>query len=102
MTNRRHVEEEKENHERWLISYADMVTLLFALFVLLFAISQVNNEKYEELSTSLATAFGTALFGFLIDIGFSVSDIATVSGFYIFTSLILLFLIRKKLNPIII
>ena len=61
MTNRRHVEEEKENHERWLISYADMVTLLFALFVLLFAISQVNNEKYEELSTSLATAFGTAV-----------------------------------------
>ena len=49
-----------------------------------------------------ATAFGTALFGFLIDIGFSVSDIAAVSGGYIFVSLILLFLIRKKLNPSII
>ena len=49
-----------------------------------------------------ATAFGTALFGFLIDIGFSVSDIAAVSGAYIFISLMLLFLIRKKLNPLII
>ena len=58
MANRRHVEEEKENHERWLISYADMVTLLFALFVLLYAISQVNEKKYDEVSASLAIAFG--------------------------------------------
>jgi len=59
----------------------------------------------KALTTALmvfATAFGTALFGFLIDIGFSVSDIATVSGAYIFVSLVLLFLIRKKLNPIIV
>jgi predicted MFS family arabinose efflux permease len=59
----------------------------------------------KALTTALmvfATAFGTALFGFLIDIGFSVSDIATVSGAYIFVSLILLFLIRKKLIPTII
>ena len=59
----------------------------------------------KALTTALmvfATAFGTALFGLLIDIGFSVSDIAIVSGVYIFVSLILLFLIRKKLNPIII
>jgi predicted MFS family arabinose efflux permease len=59
----------------------------------------------KALTTALmvfATAFGTALFGFLIDIGYSVSDIATVSGFYIFVSLILLFSIRKKLNPTII
>ena len=59
----------------------------------------------KALTTALmvfATAFGTALFGFLIDIGYSVSDIAAVSGGYIFISLILLFLIRKKLNPIII
>ena len=59
----------------------------------------------KALTTALmvfATAFGTALFGFLIDIGFSVSDIATVAGLYIFVSLVMLFLIRKKLNPIII
>ncbi|MDC0585387.1 MFS transporter [Candidatus Pelagibacter sp.] len=49
-----------------------------------------------------ATAFGTALFGFLIDIGFTVDDIAVVSGSYIFFSLILLFSVRKKLNPVII
>jgi len=59
----------------------------------------------KALTTALmvfATAFGTALFGYLIDIGFSVGDIAVVSGSYIFISLILLFLVRKKLNPVII
>jgi predicted MFS family arabinose efflux permease len=59
----------------------------------------------KALTTALmvfATAFGTALFGYLIDIGFTVGDIAVVSGTYIFISLILLFLIRKKLNPVII
>ncbi|MDC0333726.1 MFS transporter [Candidatus Pelagibacter sp.] len=59
----------------------------------------------KALTTALmvfATAFGTALFGFLIDIGFTVGNIAAVSGGYIFISLILLFLVRKKLNPVII
>ena len=59
----------------------------------------------KALTTALmvfATAFGTALFGFLIDIGFTVGNIAAVSGTYIFLSLILLFLVRKKLNPVII
>ena len=59
----------------------------------------------KALTTALmvfATAFGTALFGFLIDIGFTVGNIAAVSGLYIFLSLILLFLVRKKLNPVII
>ena len=59
----------------------------------------------KALTTALmvfATAFGTALFGYLIDIGFTVGDIAVVSGTYIFISLILLFFVRKKLNPIII
>jgi predicted MFS family arabinose efflux permease len=59
----------------------------------------------KALTTALmvfATAFGTALFGFLIDIGFTVGDIATVSGSYILASLILLLLIRKRLNPLII
>jgi len=59
----------------------------------------------KALTTALmvfATAFGTALFGYLIDIGFTVGDIAVVSGTYIFISLILLFIVRKKLNPVII
>jgi predicted MFS family arabinose efflux permease len=59
----------------------------------------------KALTTALmvfATAFGTALFGFLIDIGFSVGDIAIVSGIYIFISLMLLFFVRKKLNPVLI
>ena len=59
----------------------------------------------KALTTALmvfATAFGTALFGFLIDIGFTVGNIAAVSGSYIFLSLILLFFVRKKLNPVII
>ena len=59
----------------------------------------------KALTTALmvfATAFGTALFGYLIDIGFTVGDIAFVSGTYIFISLILLFSVRKKLNPVII
>ncbi|MDA7552077.1 MFS transporter [Candidatus Pelagibacter sp.] len=59
----------------------------------------------KALTTALmvfSTAFGTALFGFLIDRGFSIEQIALVSGVYIFISLVLLFLIRDKLKPIII
>ena len=57
----------------------------------------------KALTTALmgfSSAFGTALFGVLIDIGFSIEKIAGVSAIYIFSSLALLFLIRKKLNPI--
>ncbi|WP_415302674.1 MFS transporter [Candidatus Pelagibacter sp. Uisw_101] len=64
-----------------------------------------NLGSIKALTTALmvfATAFGTALFGLLIDLGFTVDGIALISGLYIFFSLILLFLIRKKLNPIII
>ena len=46
-----------------------------------------------------STAFGTALFGLLIDIGFKIEDIALVSLIYMSTSLILLFFIKNKLNP---
>jgi len=49
-----------------------------------------------------ATAFGTALFGVLIDNGFTIEKIAVVSGIYILLSIVLLFFIRKKLNPTII
>ena len=47
-----------------------------------------------------STAFGTALFGILIDQGFSVENIAFISGSYIVSSLILLLIFRKELEPI--
>lgn len=57
---RRHQEEEHENHERWLVSYADFITLLFAFFVVMYAISSVNEGKYRVLSSSMVQAFRSA------------------------------------------
>ena len=49
----------EENSERWLLTYADMLTLLFVLFVLLFAISNVDATKYQLLAKSLNSALGS-------------------------------------------
>lgn len=54
---RRKQEEEHENHERWMVSYADFLTLLFAFFVVMYAISSVNEGKYRVLSESIVSAF---------------------------------------------
>jgi chemotaxis protein MotB len=54
---RRKIEEEHENHERWLVSYADFITLLFAFFVVMYSISQVNEGKYRVLANSINAAF---------------------------------------------
>ncbi len=51
-----HHEGEHENEERWLLTYADMITLLMTLFMVLFAISSVNTSKFEALQKSLAEA----------------------------------------------
>jgi chemotaxis protein MotB len=48
------------NHERWLVSYADFITLLFAFFVVMYSISQVNQSKYEALSETFDQAFNSA------------------------------------------
>ncbi|HEV8502815.1 MAG TPA: flagellar motor protein MotD [Casimicrobiaceae bacterium] len=56
MARRRH-EEEHENHERWLVSYADFITLLFSFFVVMYAISTLSESKYKVLSDSLMQAF---------------------------------------------
>lgn len=48
---------EHDNDERWLLTYADMITLLMALFMVLFSISSVNISKYETLQKSLKAAF---------------------------------------------
>ena len=50
--------EHHESHDRWLISYADFITLLFAFFVVMYAISVVNVGKYKVLSDALGDAFG--------------------------------------------
>jgi len=49
--------DEHENHERWLVSYADFITLLFAFFVVMYAISTLNEGKYRVLADSLIVAF---------------------------------------------
>ncbi|MCG8426850.1 MAG: flagellar motor protein MotD [Chromatiales bacterium] len=56
---RRKRHEEHENHERWLVSYADFITLLFAFFVVMYAVSSVNEGKYRVLSNTLTDAFLT-------------------------------------------
>jgi chemotaxis protein MotB len=54
---RRHNHEEHENHEAWAIPYGDLVTLLLAFFVVMYALSTVNQGKYRLLSDSLYAAF---------------------------------------------
>jgi chemotaxis protein MotB len=52
---------EFENEERWLLTYADMLTLMFALFMVLYSISSVNISKYESLQQSLKAAFSGSI-----------------------------------------
>ncbi|TDV67960.1 flagellar motor protein MotD [Pseudomonas sp. LP_7_YM] len=59
MARRRRVEEH-ENHERWLVSYADFITLLFAFFVVMYSISSLNEGKYKVLSEALVGVFNEA------------------------------------------
>lgn len=55
---RREPEEEHANHERWLITYSDLITLLMVLFIVLFAISQVDEKRFNELKEGMAAGFG--------------------------------------------
>lgn len=57
MARRRKREDEHDNHERWLVSYADFITLLFAFFVVMYALSTINEGKYRILSDSMVNAF---------------------------------------------
>lgn len=58
---RRRAIENTVHHERWLISYADFITLLFAFFVVMYSISQVNESKYRVLSETLNQVFNEAV-----------------------------------------
>lgn len=57
MAKRRKRKEDHVNHERWIVSYADFITLLFAFFVVMYSISSVNEGKYRVLSQTLTNAF---------------------------------------------
>jgi chemotaxis protein MotB len=66
MSKKKHRKEHHEEHmdESWLIPYSDLLTLLLALFIILFAASQVDSKKYEQIMHSLSSAFtgGTGMF----------------------------------------
>jgi chemotaxis protein MotB len=57
MKRRKHKHEEHSNHEAWVIPYADLLTLLLALFVVLYAMSSVNTTKYRALAQAISSAF---------------------------------------------
>lgn len=61
MIRRRREEEHqgKSSHERWLVSYADFITLLFGFFVVMYSVSQVSEQKYRVLSETLSSVFQT-------------------------------------------
>lgn len=54
---KRHEEHEEHHDERWLVSYADFITLLMVLFVILYSMGQVDIRKYQKLADSMRTAF---------------------------------------------
>jgi chemotaxis protein MotB len=56
---KKHKHPEHVNHERWLVSYADFITLLFAFFVVMFAVSQVDSKKLGRFTESVNVAFQT-------------------------------------------
>ena len=59
MARKKH-EEEHENHERWLVSYADFMTLLFAFFVVMYAVSRVDNKRMAQAAASIKWALHSA------------------------------------------
>lgn len=54
----RREDDDSDDTNRWLVSYADFITLLFALFVVLYAYSQANEAKHQALSEAIGEAFG--------------------------------------------
>jgi chemotaxis protein MotB len=57
MSRKKHEEHEEHHDERWLVSYADFITLLMVLFVVLYSMGQVDVKKYQKLAESMRTAF---------------------------------------------
>jgi chemotaxis protein MotB len=83
MAKRRHGEEEHANHERWLVSYADFMTLLFAFFVVMYAVSRVDNARLVKVTQSIRFALhfkGTGGVGELQIFDGPVTDQGTMMG----------------------
>lgn len=59
MKKKKHSHEEHENQERWLLTYADLITLLLGLFVILYAMSKIDAGKYAEIAAALGGVFGS-------------------------------------------
>ena len=59
---KKHKHEEHENLERWLVSYADFITLLFATFVVLYALSQIDLAKFKDMKLAMNDAFAPSFF----------------------------------------
>jgi chemotaxis protein MotB len=60
---RREENEEKENSERWLLTYSDLITLLMIFFIVMYTMSKVDSEKYKSVSQSLNSAMGGTVVG---------------------------------------
>lgn len=79
MSKKKH--EEHENHERWLVSYADFITLLFAFFVVMYSTSSINEGKYRAVSESAQAAFNpSSLTSKKIEIGPKLSSGSRQTG----------------------
>ena len=59
MEKRPHAEEEHENEERWLLTYADLITLLMVFFVVMYAMSKVDADNFKKLAATLSSSFHT-------------------------------------------
>ena len=78
--------EEHENHEAWVIPYADMLTLLMCLFLVLFAVGNVDKQKFEKLSESMRAEFGSGTSEKIVSLGEEASTGPLLGGESLFES----------------
>lgn len=78
--------EEHENHEAWVIPYADMLTLLMCLFLVLFAVGNVDKQKFEKLSESMRAEFGSGASEQVVSLGEEASTGPLLGGESLFDS----------------